>query len=114
MYTAPVNLRKNTVAYFGEWTVMDEYAHPEKGAVLSLNFEAKEVLLVMRPTEETASVRVLIDGQPQFFGEDAKEGIVTVDTPRLYKLINLSEAGEHQLELEFLDANVELYAFTFG
>ncbi len=39
---------------------------------------------------------------------------VTVDEDKLYDLIDLPTPGEHILKLEFLDANFELYAFTFG
>lgn len=93
---------------------MDEYAHPKKGAILELDFEAKEVFLVMKPREGKSQVRVLLDGHEQSFGEDVKEGEVTIDADRLYKLIWLEEPGRHILRLEFLDDNAELYAFTFG
>lgn len=80
-----------------------------------MNFEAKEVFLVMRPKEGmTAQVKVFVDGALQYFGEDNHDGIVTVDTDRLYRLIQLPEPGKHLLQLEFQDDNVEVYAFTFG
>jgi hypothetical protein len=50
----------------------------------------------------------------QSFGEDVVNGIVTVDTDRLYKLINLQTPGRHILRLEFEENNAELFAFTFG
>ncbi|OGM04144.1 hypothetical protein A2715_04060 [Candidatus Woesebacteria bacterium RIFCSPHIGHO2_01_FULL_39_32] len=47
-------------------------------------------------------------------GEDVKEGVVTVGKDRLYKLVQSDKPGQHVLKLEFLDSNLELYAFTFG
>ncbi len=115
LYTAPTRLPRNGVAYSGEWSVMGEYAHPKKGAVLEMDFEAKEVFLVMRPMLGEAQIKVLIDGKEQSLGEDVvQEGKVVVDSDKLYKLILLENPGHHLLKLEFLDDNAELYAFTFG
>lgn len=113
-YSAPRTLPANSVAYQGQWTVMDEYASPKKGSKLSLNFEAKEVFLVMRKTGSSSRVKVLLDGKAQFLGEDVGNGIVSIDSDRLYKLINLPSPGRHTLELEFLDDGAQLFAFTFG
>lgn len=113
-YTAPANFPNNSVAYHGEWAIMEEYANPQKGSSLFLNFDAKEVFLVMRAKGSSAKVKVYVDDKMQFFGEDNKDGIVTVDSDRLYKLINLPSPGKHILRLEFEENNAELYAFTFG
>lgn len=113
-YTSPSRLMNGEFAYIGEWNVMEEYANPQKGAVLTLNFESKEVFLVMRTKGAPAKVKVYVDDELQYFGMDNKEGIVTVDKDTLYKLINLPSPGKHNLRLEFEDSNAELFAFTFG
>lgn len=113
-YVLPARLSRNGVAYGGEWAVMGEYAHPQKGAVLELDFEAKEVFLVMRPKSGVGQVRVLVDGEGRSLGEDVVDGVVTVQADTLYRLVKLSAPGRHTLRLEFLDNNVEVYAFTFG
>lgn len=113
-YTVPESLDDNQFAYEGSWNVMQEYANPQKGAKLYLNFEAKEVFLVMRTKGTPAKVRVYIDDKIQYFGVDNKNGIVTIDQDRLYKLIYLPQPGRHILKLEFDDNNAELFAFTFG
>lgn len=113
-YTAPSQLGSNKVAYIGNWNVMDEYANPQKGAKLLLNFDAKEVFLVMRTKGTPAKVKVYIDGKMQYAGADNKNGVVTVDGDKLYKLINLTTPGQHILQLEFEDGNAEIFAFTFG
>ncbi|MEK7591823.1 MAG: cytochrome c biogenesis protein DipZ [Patescibacteria group bacterium] len=114
LYTVPSVLSANTFAYDGKWTVMSEYANPQKNSRLLFNFDAKEVYLVMRPKKDTARIKVLVDGKEQYFGEDTKEGRVTVDSDRLYKLILLPIPGRHTMTLEFEDGNAELFAFTFG
>ncbi len=113
-YTSPTNLGANQVAYEGNWNVMDEYANPQKGAKLHLNFESKEVFLVMRTKGSPAKVKVYLDGKLQNFGEHNINGTVTVDKDTLYKLIKLPTPGKHNLRLEFEDSNAELFAFTFG
>lgn len=113
-YTSPANLGSNQVAYEGNWNVMGEYANPQKGAKLHLNFESKELFLVMRTIGNPAKVKVYLDDKLQDFGEDNKNGMVTVDADRLYKLINLPTPGRHMLRLEFDDNNAQLFAFTFG
>lgn len=113
-YTAPSDIPQNYFGFEGEWTVMPEYSAPTKSAKLRLNFESKEVYLVARPKDGTGKMKVLLDGKSQNFGEDVKDGIVTVDKDRLYKLIKLENPGKHILELQFEDDNVEVYAFTFG
>ena len=113
-YTPPVNLESNQVAFEGNWNVMKEYAIPQKGAQLFLNFEAKEVFLVMRTLGKKAIVKVYLDNKMQYFGEHNTNGVVTVDSDKLYKLILLPTPGKHILKLEFEDSNAQLFAFTFG
>lgn len=93
---------------------MEEYANPQKGASLEVNFEAKEVFLVMRKTSSPARVKVFLDGKVQYPGEDNKDGVVTIDSDRLYRLINLPTPGRHLLKLEFEDNSTQIFAFTFG
>lgn len=113
-YTSPDLLRRNEVAFDGKWTITKEYAAPTKGSQLLLRFEAKEVFLVMRPKQGTTQVRVSIDAPIANLGEDVKDGVVTVTEDTLYKLVKLTKAEEHTIKLQFLDDNIELYAFTFG
>lgn len=113
-YTVPPILHDDTFAYEGAWNIMNEYANPQKGAKLHLNFNAKEVYLVMRSKGAPAKVNVFVDNKKQFFGKDNKNGSVIVDQDTLYRIITLPQSGPHLLRLEFEDANTELYAFTFG
>ena len=116
IYSVPTDLKRNTFAYLGNWTVGYQRAMPTKGATLLLHFDAKEVFLVMRPKNDAGNVKVYLDDTlvSNQAGEDVKNGTVTVTADRLYKLIKLPAGGAHILKLEFLDDNLELYAFTFG
>ena len=108
-YSAPSVIPKNSFALDGEWNIGSQYSMPGVGSSLTLEFEAKEVFLVMRPKGKVvAEVKVYLDGEP------VEDGILKVDMDRLYKIIKLETLGRHNLKLEFLDSNVEIYAFTFG
>lgn len=113
-YTFPPKLNQNLFALSGQWSIESETANPSANAVLELSFDAQEVFLVMRPKKGPSTVKVLVDGQPQFFGDDVHDGKVSVTEDRLYKLVKLPAPGKHILRLEFIDANAALFAFTFG
>jgi len=106
-YSFPEELSLNNYALEGDWLVADENSFPGEGAKLRFRYKSKNVFLVMNPTEsKSARVEIFLDGKSQ--------GTITVDSDRLYDIVKLQEAGEHLLELRFLDGNVEVYAFTFG
>ncbi len=116
-FSKPISVASNNFAYEGEWMVGNEYASPSQGAKLFLKFSSKKVYLVMRPKAGIGKIKVYLNGVivgKDNIGEDVKDGIVTVDSDRLYTLLNLQQAGRNNLILEFLDDNVELFAFTFG
>ena len=75
----------------------------------------------MRRIDENMPSRIIVrlDGSPvsqdYFGGKDIiQEEQVHLDTDRLYDLIRLENPAEHILNLEFLDGNAEIFAFTFG
>lgn len=113
-YTSPGALEPNQVSYHGQWSIGAEYANPQAGAILQLNFESKEVYLVMRTKGSPSTVRVTVDGVQQYEGPDVTNGVVTVTKDTLYRIVTLPEPGRHLLRLEFLDNDTEIYAFTFG
>lgn len=118
IYSAPNTIPADYFAYDGTWTISGERAMPTVGAKLIEHFSAEQVFLVMRPKDPALKgmVRITLDGNPviQGAGDDLIDSTVTVTDDRLYRLIKLTRPGTHILQLEFLDDNVELYAFTFG
>ncbi len=119
-YRIADTIRRDEFAFSGPWTVYDEYAKPEQGSELVMRFAGSQVFLVMNTPEVSAPVRVrvMLDGSPISkisAGKDVADGFVSVDSNRLYDLVNLTEAGVHVLTLSFPDIQTpELYAFTFG
>jgi len=113
-YTSPTSFPENSFSLNGKWTIMKDYAAPEKGSELTFNFDAKEVFLVMKTTGKPSQITVYLDDKIKNFGEDNINGVVTVNSDKLYKLILLQTPGKHILRLEFKDANAQLFAFTFG
>jgi hypothetical protein len=79
-----------------------------------------DVNLVMGPASRGPSVRfrVFLDGQApgEASGSDVDEqGHGMVTEPRMYQLIRqLNPIADRRFEIEFLDAGVEAFAFTFG
>jgi thiol-disulfide isomerase/thioredoxin len=120
-YAAPRSLALNEWALAGEWTMGTQatvLGNPN-GRIL-YRFHARDLHLVMGPPRQGTSVRfrVSIDGKPPgpAHGLDVDAGGTgTVVEPRLYQLIRQPKPiVDRQFEIEFLDAGVETYAFTFG
>lgn len=105
-YSFPARLPANEFALQGQWLIAGERANPAAGSQLKLNFEAKAVYLVMRPKQSSGTVKVFLD--------DALQQTLSVTADQLYTLIDLPNPGKHTLRLEFIDNNLELFAFTFG
>ena len=121
VYAVPARLRLNQWALSGEWTVGKQATMLNKSnGRIAYRFHARDLHLVMGPAARGTAVRfrVLIDGQPPgaAHGIDVDDkGDGTVSEQRLYQLIRQPKPiADRQFEIEFLDANVEVYAFTFG
>lgn len=106
IYLGSARTDKSFYSTTGVWNTTLEHALPTKGSKLTVNFEAKDVFLVMRPKSVPGEIKIFLDGKFQ------KQ--LTVDSDQLYDILKLSEPGKHVLDIEFLDNNLELFAFTFG
>jgi thiol-disulfide isomerase/thioredoxin len=121
VHALPERFRLNDWAISGNWTRQREFAASNApGARIAYRFHARDLHLVMGPATRGTAVRfrVLIDGQAPRGdrGIDVDEqGIGTVTEQRLYQLVRQKgPIAERQFEIEFLDAGVEAYVFTFG
>ena len=113
---APARVPPNEFAYRGRWRIALESATAAGGAGLDLAFGARRVYLVLGSPGHPRKVRVRLDGHPigaADAGADVHGGAVTVDSQRLYELVDLPRVEHHLLELE-PEAGVTGYAFTFG
>jgi thiol-disulfide isomerase/thioredoxin len=121
MYALPPRLRVNEWALSGDWTVKKEAAALNKAnGRIAYRFHARDLHLVMGPKTPGTPVRfrVTIDGQPPgaaHGGDLDEQGNGTVVQQRLYQLIRQPDPiSDRQFEIEFLDPDVEAFAFTFG
>ena len=121
LYAAPQRLRLNHWALAGDWTVgRGNTMLNEANGRIAYRFHARDLNLVMGPATRGTSVRfrVFLDGQPPgaAHGSDVDDqGHGTVIDQRLYQLIRQPKPiADRQFEIEFLDAGVEAFAFTFG
>jgi thiol-disulfide isomerase/thioredoxin len=121
VYAVPARFSLNEWALSGEWTVGREATvlNTANGHI-TYRFHARDLHLVMGPATRGTSVRfrVFLDGRPPgaAYGIDVDEqGNGTVTDQRLYQLIRQPKPiADRQFEIEFLDAGVEAFAFTFG
>jgi thiol-disulfide isomerase/thioredoxin len=120
-YTSPAQLRLNQWALVGEWTITPGHIalHTPNGR-LHYRFHARDVNLIMGAAARRTAVRfrISIDGQPpgDAHGVDADaNGNGTALEPRLYQLVRQpGPIVDRQFDIEFLDSDVEAFAFTFG
>ncbi|KAB7897168.1 redoxin domain-containing protein [Rouxiella sp. S1S-2] len=120
-FTISDRLDLNEWGLQGNWTVGDEKITLNKpNGRITYRFHARDLHLVLGPQEQGKQIRfkVTLDGKEpgEMHGSDISasgEGVVT--DQRLYQLIRQPDAGsEHTFTIEFLDADVNAYAFTFG
>jgi len=121
VYVVPNRLALNEWALAGEWTIgQPAVLLTSSNGRIAYRFHARDLHLVMGPQRQGSTVRfrVSIDGQPptQARGSDVDAGgNGSVIEQRLYQLIRQPKPiVDRQFEIEFLDAGVEAFAFTFG
>ena len=121
LYAAPARLALNQWALAGDWTIGPEaITLSSPPGRLVCRFHARDLHLVMGSPQPATSIRfrVSLDGQPPgpAHGLDVDEaGNGPAAEQRLYQLIRQpGPIRDRQCEIEFLDAGVEAFAFTFG
>jgi thiol-disulfide isomerase/thioredoxin len=121
VYVAPERLRLNHWALVGEWTMGREATMLDRAnGRIAYRFHARDLHLVMGPSARGTSVRfrVFIDGLPPGAAQGVdvdEQGSGMVSDQRLYQLIRQpGDIADRLFEIEFLDAGVEAFVFTFG
>ena len=115
------SLQRTHWPFAGAWTIGRQAARLSRpSGRISYDFHARDLHLVMGPSQpgRNTRFRVSLDGQPPAAAHgldvDASGNGVAVEQ-RLYQLIRQSgRIVDRRFEIEFLDAGVEAYAFTFG
>jgi thiol-disulfide isomerase/thioredoxin len=119
VYHAPTFLELNQWSLNGEWIDHGEAAalKTAHGSIL-FRFHARDLHLVLSPGSGPVRFRVRLDGQAPGadHGVDCDEqGFGSVTEDRLYQLIRQhGKIQDRTFEIEFLDAGVQAFAFTFG
>ncbi len=117
VYSFPQALKLNQLALQGPWTLTEEAAKAEKNSSLEIRFSAEKVYLVLSPQHPGDQIALFLDGSPigAAAGVDVKQDKATLDTQRLYRLVDLKgKPGTHLLRIQFLNDGISAYAFTFG
>jgi hypothetical protein len=120
-YRAPSRLTLNQWSLVGDWTIGEQATvlNTAPGQIV-YRFHARDVHLVMGPSRPGQAIhfRVSVDGQPPHaaHGLDVDEnGDGTATEHRLFQLVRQPKPiVERQFAIEFLDAGVETFSFTFG
>lgn len=121
-YHAPARRALGAAYLDGAWTVRREHSEAGAGASLSVWYQAAEVNLVLHPGEgnDTATLELELDDTPvpeHLRGEDVRAEdratVVTVDRPRMYRLVRGESFEEHELRLRARTPGICAYAFTF-
>jgi len=94
------------------WEVNEERAmSTEAGANIRMKFNAAKANLVIGGA---GTATVLVEGQ-KLNSKDVKEGVLEINGERLYEVANFEmEYGEHEIEIIFDQAGIEIFAWTFG
>ena len=120
-YTAPGRMDVNDWGLAGKWIVGGERAALASApGKIVFRFHARDLHLVLGPGKDGRPIRfrVLLDGAASGddHGADVDgQGGGTVKEYRLYQLIRQKGRVEDRtFQIEFLDPNVQAFAFTFG
>src|SRR4051794_21636173 len=93
------------LTFIGPWHRDPEDAEAGPGSRLRLQFSARRVFLVLGSPDRARSLDVILDGKPYRH--------LIVKQQKLYTLVDLPRAGDHELELR-PEPGIHGYAFTFG
>jgi len=120
-YSLPENLDMNEWGLSGRWRVDAEKAVSlDAGGKIVFRFHARDLHLVLGPGIDGKPVRfrVTVDGQAPgaSHGVDIdSSGAGVARDQRLYQLVRQSgDIRDRTFTIEFLDAGIQAYSFTFG
>jgi thiol-disulfide isomerase/thioredoxin len=103
----------------GGWTGTEQgVVTTEQGGGIAFRFHARDVHLVLRPSDGPVEFRVTLDGNApgaSHGGDVDEQGNGVLSEPRLYQLIRQPGPVEDRtFGIQFLEPGAEAYVFTFG
>lgn len=118
-YEPPKALAVNRWNLAGAWNVGDEFATSGAGgARIAHRFHARDLHMVLAPSEKPVRFRIRIDGAAPGgdHGVDVSaDGVGLINRPRMYQLVRQhGPIADRTFEIEFLDPGARAYVFTFG
>ncbi len=122
LYRAALVLPLNRWSLAGVWTIGSEFAtlNDTSGGSIKFRFHARDLHLVLGAGVQGRPIRfrIKIDGLPPgpSHGSDVDaDGWGSVQEDRLYQLVRQGGTiADRTFEIEFFEAGVHAYAFTFG
>jgi thiol-disulfide isomerase/thioredoxin len=121
LYRTVSALRLNQWSLAGVWTVGSEFATLNEAAGrIAYRFHSRDLHLVLATSSQDRPIRfrITIDGAPPGadHGVDVDAGgLGSVQEDRMYQLVRQTmPVADRTFEIEFLDAGVRAYVFTFG
>ncbi len=121
VYSEPDRLALNEWAISGDWTFGGESILLNRpGGNISYRFHARDLHAVLGPSAPGRQIRfrALIDGKSP--GADHgldidDQGNGRVIEPRMYQIVRQqSHIADRQITIQFLDAGIQAFSFTFG
>jgi hypothetical protein len=119
-YELPARLPLNHWALAGAWSIgRENVVLDQAGGSIAFRFHARDAHLVLSSgAGNPIPFRVLLDGEapgPSHGVDVDADGNGVLRQGRLYQLVREHDSvRERTLEITFLEAGVEAYAFTFG
>ena len=115
-YSIPESTQRHSFYIDGTWRNLEGSMRlvSDYGKIL-LPYAGKEVNIV---TAGEADLEIRVDGaviNPNIVGKDVQgNGMIHVDEPGLYNIVNTETSEEHVLEILVEDPGFEIFTFTFG
>ena len=120
-YSPPARLTLNQWGLGGPWKVGGESAKLESGpGKIVFRFHSRDLHMVLGPGKNATPVRFKVRLNGAAPGDDhgvdsAVDGSGEIRQPRMYQLVRQKgPIKDVTFEIEFLDAGVEVFSFTFG
>ena len=115
-YSLPESIQRHNFYLDGTWTnLKGSMKLVSDTGIIVLPYSGKELNIV---TSGKADLEVHIDGLPieqSIAGTDVSaDGIVQVDEPRLYNIVQTETSEEHTIQILVNTPGFEIFTFTFG
>ena len=115
-YSLPESMQRHNFYLDGTWVnLKDSMKLVSDTGIIVLPYSGKELNIV---TSGKADLEIYIDGLPikqSIAGTDVSvDGIVQVDEPRLYNIVQTETSEEHTIQIVSNNPGFEIFTFTFG